>query len=382
MILFLLAALLTVAVAAALVLPLMKPHAPPPPAERYNAAVYRQQLAELDADVGREALPDSEAAGARIEIERRLLAASRKDAPAAAVAEHRRAPWWISALAAGGLATGGAGLYFAVGRPSLPDQPFKGDRQAVMAGPATSAPPGQPAPDAASADQQQFAQLIDALKAKMAANPSDPKGWLLLARGLMRLEKPVDAQDAYQHVLDLGVSTPAVLVEAGEARVAATGGTVDRDSQALFKRAAKADAALPQPRYYLALAKAQAGDTAGALADWRAIVAAAPADAPYLPAIKARIAEAEHPGATPVGPTGEQAAAAGALPEADQRAMIDAMVAKLSTRLQAQPGDVNGWRRLARAYTVLGKGPDAAKAWTQVLRLDPADPDAKAALSR
>ena len=43
---------------------------------------------------------------------------------------------------------------------------------------------------------------------------------------------------------------------------------------------------------------------AGALADWRAIVAAAPADAPYLPAIKARIAESERPGATPVGPTG------------------------------------------------------------------------------
>lgn len=380
MILFLLAALLTLGVAAALVLPLLRPHAPPPPAERYNAAVYRQQLAELDADVGREALPDSEAAGARIEIERRLLAASRKDD--ASIPTPRRAPLWAGALVAGGIAIAGAALYLAVGRPSLPDQPFKGDRQAAVSGPAANAPPGQPAPDAASADQQQFIQLIDALKAKMAANPSDPKGWLLLARGLMRLEKPVEAQDAYQHVLDLGVSTPAVLVEAGEARVAATGGTVDRATQALFKRAAAADPALPQPKYYLALAKAQAGDAGGALADWRALVAAAPADAPYLPAVKARIAEAERPGATPVGPTGEQAAAAGALPQADQRAMIDAMVAKLAARLKAEPNDVNGWRRLAHAYTVLGKGPEAAKAWAQVLRLDPADADAKAALTR
>ena len=380
MILFLLAALLTLGVAAALVVPLLKPHAPPAPAERYNAAVYRQQLAELDADVGREALPDSEAAGARIEIERRLLAAARKDD--AVASETQRAPLWAGGIVAGVVAIAGAALYLLVGRPSLPDQPFKGDRQAAVSGPAASAPAGQPAPDAESADQQQFAQLIDALKSKMAANPGDPKGWLLLARGLMRLEKPLEAQDAYRHVIDLGASTPAVLVEAGEARVAATGGAVDRDAQALFKRAASGDAALPQPRYYLALARAQAGDAKGALADWRALAAAAPADAPYLPALKARIAEAERPSATPVGPTGEQAAAAGTLPEADQRAMIDAMVAKLAARLKSQPNDADGWRKLARAYTVLGKGPQAAQAWTQVLRLDPADADAKAALSR
>ena len=55
--------------------------------------------------------------------------------------------------------------------------------------------------------------------------------------------------------------------------------------------------------------------------------------------------------------------------------MIDAMVAKLSARLQSEPNDVNGWRRLARAYTVLGKPPEAAKAWAQVLRLEPTDAD-------
>jgi cytochrome c-type biogenesis protein CcmH len=56
---------------------------------------------------------------------------------------------------------------------------------------------------------------------------------------------------------------------------------------------------MPQPRYYLALGKAQAGDVAGALKDWRALAAASPPDAGYLPALKAQIARAEAATATP-----------------------------------------------------------------------------------
>ena len=97
--------------------------------------------------------------------------------------------------------------------------------------------------------------------------------------------------------------------------------------------------------------------------------------------MRARIAETERPTATPPGPTGEQAAAAGALPEAEQRAMVEAMVQRLADRLKAQPDDVDGWRRLARAYTVLGRKPQAAEAWRQVLRRDPADAAARTALA-
>jgi cytochrome c-type biogenesis protein CcmH len=40
-------------------------------------------------------------------------------------------------------------------------------------------------------------------------------------------------------------------------------------------------------------------------------------------------------------------------PEARQ-AMIHAMVDRLAAQLEANPNDEEGWRRLARAYTVLG----------------------------
>jgi cytochrome c-type biogenesis protein CcmH len=42
--------------------------------------------------------------------------------------------------------------------------------------------------------------------------------------------------------------------------------------------------------------------------------------------------------------------------------MIQSMVARLAERLEAEPGDADGWRRLSRAYHVLGETANAKKA--------------------
>ena len=47
--------------------------------------------------------------------------------------------------------------------------------------------------------------------------------------------------------------------------------------------------------------------------------------------------------------------------------MVRGMVARLSARLKDNPDDLDGWRRLARAYQVLG---DADKAREAQARLD------------
>lgn len=55
---------------------------------------------------------------------------------------------------------------------------------------------------------------------------------------------------------------------------------------------------------------------------------------------------------------------------------IEAMVQRLADRLAAQPADVPGWRRLARAYETLGRHEAAIEAYRQLLRQQPADADA------
>ena len=313
MILFLLAGVLTLGVLAALTAPLMKPRLPPEPAERFNAEVYRQQLAELEADADRSLIPEQEIAPARLEIERRLLAASRRGAVEAETP--KRAPALAALLLAGGIVILGGALYLAVGKPNVGDHPFKGDRSLAAA--AATAVPEAPRPPTGGAnaaadtpaaagsgapvtdtplDPQtaQYAALLEKLQAKLKAEPGDPKGWTLLGQGMMRLNRPAEAEAAYLKALQLTGESDASLFSAwAEAHVLASGGKVDDRARQAFEIVLRAEPRAPQARFYVGLAKAQAGDVKAALTDWKALAADTPADAPYLPMIKARIAEAE-----------------------------------------------------------------------------------------
>ena len=391
MLFFLIAAALTLVVAAALVRPLLRDLAEPAPADRYNAAVYRDQLDELQRDAEREALPASEVAGARLEIERRLLGTARGGASAAEGV--RRAPVAAAFALMALLVLGAGSIYIALGAPTTPDHPFKRELAASGANAAAVAP----GPDGLHA---QMDQMVVALQKKLAANPNDADGWGLLARSLMRLDRAAEAVPAYQRAIAASPSPNAQLdAEYAEARVIAANGQVDDGALALFNRLHAADPANPQARYYIALAKAQHGDTVGALADWRALVAASPKDAPWLPTVQQRIADVSGPGANaaptaavpasaaaPVaaadapGPSAADVAAASSMSDADREKMIQGMVDGLAARLKQTPDDVDGWRRLARAYTVQGRTTEATDAERQVLRLDPSDQNAKAVL--
>ncbi|HLO92795.1 MAG TPA: tetratricopeptide repeat protein, partial [Burkholderiaceae bacterium] len=61
---------------------------------------------------------------------------------------------------------------------------------------------------------------------------------------------------------------------------------------------------------------------------------------------------------------------------ADPGRAVEAMVQRLADRLASQPEDVEGWRRLARAYETLERHEAAARAYRQLLRLQPQDADA------
>ena len=56
--------------------------------------------------------------------------------------------------------------------------------------------------------------------------------------------------------------------------------------------------------------------------------------------------------------------------EADRAQMIRGMVERLAARLQREPDDIEGWRRLARAYDVLGEPQKAGEARARIAALE------------
>jgi cytochrome c-type biogenesis protein CcmH len=59
----------------------------------------------------------------------------------------------------------------------------------------------------------------------------------------------------------------------------------------------------------------------------------------------------------------------------EQAAMIESMVARLAARLEDEPDDLDGWRRLGQAYGVLGENDQARDAFERAAALTPNDPD-------
>jgi len=338
--------------------------------ESYNIAVYRDQLAEVERDAGRGLIGAEQAEAARAEIGRRILAL----APRSAVEPPKSsASFAVAAIAVLLLPFAAWLLYARLGMPGLPDEPF-----------AERAPPAAKAV-AGGAEHLDLGEAIAKIGAHLKEHPEDLTGWLLLARTQVSLGQYAEAVEAYRHAADLSGHRPDIMGDWGEAQVLAANGTVTPEAREAFETAVADKESAPRSRYYLALAKAQQGDTKAALQGWVDLAADAPADAEWLPLVRQRIAEAAAkigvdpaslktssgmPSPAAVAATAQ--ATANASPE-ERRAMIEGMVGKLAARLEQQPDDVEGWARLGRSYMVLGDAQKARDAYAHAVKLKPDD---------
>lgn len=273
-------AVMTAAAIGFVLTPLIRRGGDGPSRGAFDIAVYRDQLAEIERDVERGLLDRGEADAARIEIERRLLAAAELDQPAAVAAAAPR-PGRATAIALGiAVPAAAAILYLALGSPLVPGAPFA-VRQAERA-----MATGQ-------ASQAQFEALAARLAKRLETSPDNLEGWRMLARSYKTLGHFDDAAKAYLRAIALAEDKPKVyaVVSAayGELLVMVADGTVTPKARAAFTQAVAKDAANPMARYYLGLGLYQQGNINAALAIWIELARGAPPDAPWLGALRQRI---------------------------------------------------------------------------------------------
>lgn len=111
--------------------------------------------------------------------------------------------------------------------------------------------------------------------------------------------------------------------------------------------------------YFLGLSAEQNGRADEAASIWRAMLAKAPADAPWRPLVQAALLRVG--GSSAPALSDDTMAAAKDMNENDRGAMIRGMVERLAGRLKQNGDDVEGWLRLVRADLVMGDR-DRAKA--------------------
>ncbi|MER9071439.1 c-type cytochrome biogenesis protein CcmI [Mesorhizobium sp. M0904] len=360
MLFWVIAAILTLGASLAVLLPLAGGSKNASAAGDHDLEVYRDQLAELDRDMARGLIQPMEAEEARAEIARRILRLSNAGQAGETATQPSRSTRLVATAAVLVVPLLSWGLYGQLGSPDLPSQPLS---ERLAKNPADS-----------SVDE-----LIARAEAHLAANPSDGRGWDVLAPVYLRMQRYADAVTAYRNAIRLDGDSAARQAGLGEAIANAAGGIVSAEAQAAFEAALKLDPANPKAAFYLAMGMAQEGRIAEATAAWQKMLAALPQGSPWRGAVEQAVAESAArsvaSGAPAKGPSAEDIDAASSMSPQDRQAMISTMVASLDEKLRQNPRDEEGWMQLVRSYVVLGKTDQARDALNRGIAVFGADSD-------
>lgn len=357
--------------------------------------VYRDQLAEVERDIAKGTVHAGDGVRLRAEVARRLLDADRAaKIPPPPQSAHSAVPVALVLILLG---AGFVSYYFWLGAPGYPDLPltqrlarateFYNARPSQDAAEARIGPQGTTPSDPAEAD------LLQQLRAAVAARPDDLRGHQLLAKSEADVGNLSDARAAFQRVVDLlGTSaTPQDHAQLAELMIAAAGGIVTPQAEAELVKTLTADPTNGVARYYSGLMLAQVGRPDQAFALWRPLMEESTPSAPWYSAIRDQIgdlAQAAGVNYTPPDLRGPDAAAiadAAQMTPEDRQAMINDMVTGLEQRLLTDGGPAQDWAKLITALSVLGNAnrlASAVAAGQKALANDPAGLDALTAAAK
>lgn len=344
-------ALMTAAAIFAVLWPLSR--TPARTASQSGLAIYKDQLDELERDQLSGLISPADAGAARIEVSRRLLAASSEDA-AFTTTTHVRIRRAVAVLALVVLPLAAIVIYSRQGSPSLPSYPLAARQSA----PVETAP---------------LAELIAKVEAHLEKNPTDGRGWEVLAPALVRLGRHGDAVRAFRNIITYQGETATRRADLGEAIAAEASGIVTADAKKEFERALSLDATNVAARYFLGLSAQQDGNRAQASIIWGDLLKSAPENAPWRPLVEQALVSNDAAIAPQI--SNDAIEATQDMTPEQRSAMIGDMIGRLAERLKANGDDPEGWLRLVRAYKVMGDDAKAREAIADARRAIAGNPD-------
>ena len=215
-----------------------------------NLDIFRDQVADLEREKAEGNLSDANFEQAKAEVQRRLLEEVEPES-AAETTSHgpsRKIAVFLLLLMPIFAVTG----YALLGNPRALD-PTQ-----------TSAPPKM--------TQEQINGMVAKLAEKMAANPDDLKGWLMLARSYKTMGRYDDAVAAYGKAEKLVNEDPDLLASYAETVAMANGKGLKGKPMQLVDRALKLDPKHPHSLFLAGAAAMEAGDNKKGIAYWESLL--------------------------------------------------------------------------------------------------------------
>jgi len=280
---FIIVAILMVAAALAWVLwPLLRPSSRKSIEQRVaNLTVFKDQFADLDADLRRGSISQDQYGEAKAELERRMLDEARAETTVQAPAPAARLK---TALVLAGVIPIVAGLLYA-----------------QLGAPDAFSPLATAMQDPHQMTGAQVEEMTAKLAARLEKEPDNVDGWVMLARTYYSQRRFEEAARAYEKLTGLLPGEPALYADYADALAMAQGRQIAGKPLELVKKALELD---PNQWKALAMAGTEAFDRKdfkGAVEYWERLKASS-AGEPIAQQIQGSIDEARRQGGLPPSP--------------------------------------------------------------------------------
>lgn len=238
--------------------------------QQLNAAIYRDQIAELERDRSEGALSEDDYRQARMELQRRALDDGAAAGDTAAVA---RAPKKTLLAIGMALPLAAAGLYFLIGNPAgvLPQQQH-------------------------SVGAQQIEDMVARLATRLEKEPDNLEGWVMLARSYMAIRRLGEAEKAFDHAASLVEKDAQMLAVYADVAAANAGGNFAGKPMRLIEKSLKLDPDNLQALWLSGSAAFAQNRYDKAVTEWEHLLRLIPAESEDAKMLAANIAEARAKG--------------------------------------------------------------------------------------
>lgn len=150
--------------------------------------------------------------------------------------------------------------------------------------------------------QQDVEKMVAALSEKLAKDPSNLKGWAMLARSYKVMGRPLDAEKAYDRAGSYLDGDAQLLADYADVAVSNANGNFEGKPQAIINRALKADPNNMMALWLAGSADYNRGDFKGAIQTWEHLAKLIPPESEDMRTIQGSIMEARGKANLPPAP--------------------------------------------------------------------------------
>jgi cytochrome c-type biogenesis protein CcmH len=237
-----------------------------------NAAIYRDQLRELESDLRAGTLAPDQHEKARLEIEARLIADLAKgDTPAESPPRGARGAALALAFA---IPICALAVYLTVGNP-----------RAVL-------PPAADGANPHGMSVAQFEALVARLAARLKDNPEDAEGWMMLGRSYAVMGRFADSSAAYAAAVARVPKDAQLLADYADSLAMAQGRSLRGEPEKILERALAVDPNNVKALVLAGTAAFDRNDRVAAIRHWERALAGLPSESDMARRVQASIEEA------------------------------------------------------------------------------------------